>query len=318
MTKFSSFTKFSATATAATLLFVLGCDSDDDKDNSATPGMEETPGEEAASDIVETAAARGTFGQLATLLDATGLTAALKGEGPFTVFAPTDAAFAAFEAENPGVLASLSTDQVADVLSYHVVSGSVAANDLVSGSLVVTLQGLPFAVDLTSGAKVGGVDVVTTDIQASNGVIHVIDSVIVPPSENLVETALSAGSFTILAGALVSTGLDQTLMGEGPYTVFAPTDDAFAAFEAANPGVLGGLSTEALSEVLLYHVVPGWAGPADLADGAMVPTALEGRSVTVSKSAGVKIDDATVTAANIVTTNGVIHVIDAVLLPSAN
>jgi transforming growth factor-beta-induced protein len=299
MTRISTLTKLSATATAATLLLLFGCSSDDSdgaSDGNGMAGMAGMPadGEEPSLDIVETAAAAGTFSTLASLLDETGLTAALKGAGPFTVFAPSDQAFEAFEAANPGVLESLTTEQAGEVLKYHVVSGSVAAADLVSGSLVVTLNGLPFAVDLEGGAKVGGVNVVSTDIEATNGIIHVVDSVIVPPSENIVETAVAAGSFTTLAGALVATGLADTLTGEGPFTVFAPTDDAFAAFEAANPGVLGGLSTEALSEVLLYHVVPGWAGPADLADGAMVPTALSGASVTVSLDSGVQIDGANV------------------------
>jgi uncharacterized surface protein with fasciclin (FAS1) repeats len=130
-----------------------------------------------------------------------------------------------------------------------------------------------------------------------------------------VETAVAAGSFTQLAGALVATGLDSTLASGGPFTVFAPTDDAFDAFEAENPGVLAGLSTEQLSDVLLYHVVDGWAGAADLQDGASVPTLLADASLAVDLSSGVVVNDSTVTAANIVATNGVIHVIDQVLLP---
>lgn len=158
----------------------------------------------------------------------------------------------------------------------------------------------------------------TADVAASNGLIHVIDKIMLPPSKDIVGTAVAAGNFTKLAGALVATGLDKTLQGPGPFTVFAPTDDAFAAFEANNPGVLASLTTAQLSDILLYHVVSGWSGPADLKDGASVNTALAGKSLKVSTTAGVLVNESKVTSANIVTTNGVIHVIDAVLLPPAS
>ncbi len=271
-----------------------------------------------AADVVDTATAAGDFTALVGALEATSLTEALRGEGPFTVFAPTDDAFEDFEEENPGVIASLSTEELAAVLTYHVVPGAVAASDLVDGSLVETLNGARAAVELSDGASVAGASVTETDIVAANGIIHVIDRLMLPPSRDIVETAVAAGSFTTLATALVATGLDEVLQGDGPYTVFAPTDEAFAAFEAANPGVLASLSTEALTDVLLYHVVGGWAGPADLEDGMALPTELSGASLTVSLDGGVQIDDANVTAANIVATNGVIHVIDAVMLPASD
>lgn len=274
--------------------------------------------EEKAKDIVDTAVAAGSFKTLVTAVKEAGLVEALKGKGPFTVFAPTDTAFAAFESANPGVLASLSKDELAAILKYHVVAAKVGSKDLVSGSLVETLNGARAAVDLSSGAKVAGSTVTTADVAASNGVIHVIDKLMLPPSKDIVATAVAAGSFTKLAGALVATGLDKTLQGAGPFTVFAPTDAAFAAFEVKNPGVLGSLTTAQLSDILLYHVVSGWAGPADLKDGASVSTALAGKSLKVSTMAGVKVNEATVTSANIVTTNGVIHVIDAVLLPPSS
>jgi transforming growth factor-beta-induced protein len=184
--------------------------------------------------------------------------------------------------------------------------------------LVQTLNGARAAIDLTAGAMVAGSKVTTADVAASNGVIHVIDKIMMPPSKDIVGTAVAAGSFTKLAGALVATGLDKTLQGAGPFTVFAPTDDAFAAFETKNPGVLASLTTAQLSDILLYHVVSGWAGPADLKDGASVNTALAGKSLKVSTTAGVKVNESKVTSANIVTTNGVIHVIDAILLPPTN
>jgi len=310
-------------------LLMAACGSDDDKPGSAMAGSGGTStsmggsgsggtSTAATGDIVATAVAAGSFTKLAAALDAAGLTAALKGSGPFTVFAPSDAAFAAFEAANPGVLASLSKDQLAAILKYHVVTAKVEAKDLVSGSLVETLNGARVAVDLSSGAVVAGSKVTQADVMASNGVIHVIDRIMIPPSKDIVATAVAAGTFTKLAAALVATGLDKTLQGAGPFTVFAPTDQAFAAFETQNPGVIASLTTAQLSNVLLYHVVSGWNAAADLKDGASVNTALTGKSLKVSTTAGVKVNDAKVTTANIVTTNGVIHVIDAVLVPPSN
>lgn len=311
-------------AALCTALSITACASDEDNSaatmdasgGSAMGGMSNTAPQTA--DIVATAVSAGSFTQLAAALETTGLTAALKGTGPFTVFAPTDAAFATFESANPGVLANLSKDELAAILKYHVVADKVGSKDLVSGSLVETLNGARVAIDLGSGAVVAGSKVTQADVAASNGVIHIVDKVMLPPSKDVVATAVAAGSFTKLAGALVATGLDKTLQGAGPFTVFAPTDQAFATFEANNPGVLAALTNAQLSDVLLYHVVSGWAGPADLKDGASVSTALAGKSLKVSTAAGVKVNESKVTSANIVATNGVIHVIDAILLPPSS
>ena len=265
--------------------------------------------------VVELAIEAGTFTSLVAALEAADLVAALSGEGPFTVFAPDDAAFAAFEEEHPGVLASLSTDELTAVLTYHVLAAEVLSTDLVDGSIAETLNGAYVGIELSDGVKVGGADVTAADLIASNGVIHVIDRIILPPGENLVETAVSAGSFTQLAAALVATGLDATLADGGPFTVFAPTDDAFDAFEAANPGVLGSLTEAALTDILLYHVVDGWVGAADLVDGSSVPTLLTDASLTIDLSSGVVVNESSVVAANVLATNGVIHVIDEILLP---
>ncbi len=265
--------------------------------------------------IVELAVEAGTFTSLVAALEAADLVAALSGEGPFTVFAPNDAAFEAFEDDNPGVLASLTTDELTAVLSYHVLAAEVLSTDLVDGSIAETLNGAYVGIDLSDGVKVGGATVTAADLTGSNGVIHVIDRLLLPPSENLVETAVSAGSFTQLAAALVATGLDETLADGGPFTVFAPTDEAFDAFEDANPGVLASLNEAALTDILLYHVVDGWVGAADLVDGASVPTLLTDASLTVDLSSGAKLNESSVVAANVLATNGVIHVIDEILLP---
>ncbi|HOU94313.1 MAG TPA: fasciclin domain-containing protein, partial [Polyangiaceae bacterium] len=138
--------------------------------------------------LVELAVEAGTFTSLVAALEAADLAEALSGEGPFTVFAPDDAAFAAFEQENPGVLASLSTDELTAVLTYHVLAAEVLSTDLVDGSIAETLNGAYVGIELGDGVKVGGANVTEADLVASNGVIHVIDRLILPPGENLVET----------------------------------------------------------------------------------------------------------------------------------
>ncbi len=265
-------------------------------------------GEVASQDIIDTALAAGSFTQLAGALTKAGLVDALKGDGPFTVFAPDDDAFDAFEAENPGVLAGLSKAELGDVLKYHVVAGAaVGSGALKDDQVFVTLLGSPVLVELTGGVKVSTAKVKTADIMASNGVIHVIDSIILPPADDIVSTAVAAGMFTQLAGALTDAGLVETLQGPGPFTVFAPTDDAFDKLAAVPTG-------NALKDVLLYHVADGAVGSGDLKAGK-VPTLLQGKSVTVDLTGGVTIDDATVTTPNIITKNGVIHVVDTVLVP---
>lgn len=261
-------------------------------------------------DIGETALAAGNLKQLAAALTKAGLVSALQGAGPFTVFAPSDAAFGALERDKPGTLAGLTTEQLANVLKYHVVAGSaVKAADLRSGQLVKSLAGPSLAVDLTGGAKINGVKVSTTDIAASNGVIHVIDAVLLPPGD-IVEVATAAGKFTKLTQALTSAGLVDALKGDGPFTVFAPTDDAFAALSSVPSG-------DALKNVLLYHVLEGSVGPLDLKEGGAAKT-LAGSPVQFSLKDGAKIDTAKITTTNVVAKNGVIHIIDAVIIPPAN
>jgi uncharacterized surface protein with fasciclin (FAS1) repeats len=266
-------------------------------------------GEVEEKDIIDTALAAGTFTKLAAALTTAGLVDALKGEGPFTVFAPDDAAFDAFEAANPGVLAGLTKDALTTILTYHVVAGAaVQSTALKDEGVFTTLSGSPILIDTTGGVKVDDATVKTADVKASNGVIHVINKILIPPKDDIVATAVAAGTFTKLASALTSADLVTTLQGKGPFTVFAPTDAAFAKLATVPTGA-------ALKNVLLYHVVAGAVGSGDLKAGP-VPTQLTGKSVTVSLTGGVKINDSTVTTANILTKNGVIHVIDTVLVPN--
>jgi transforming growth factor-beta-induced protein len=265
-------------------------------------------GSAALKDIVDTAVAAGSFTKLAEALTKADLVTALKGTGPFTVFAPTDKAFADFETANPGVLGMLTKDELAAVLKYHVVAGAaVESTQLKDDQVFKTLNGSPVLVDLTGGVKVGAASVTMADVKASNGVIHVIDKIILPPANDIVATAIAAGMFTKLAGALTSANLVETLKGPGPFTVFAPTDAAFDKLGTAPTG-------DALKNVLLYHVVSGAVGSGDLTAG-MVPTLLETKSVVVALTGGVTINGAKVTTANIIAKNGVIHVVDTVLVP---
>jgi uncharacterized surface protein with fasciclin (FAS1) repeats len=279
--------------------------------------------------IVDIAVEDGRFTTLVAAVQAAGLVDTLSSEGPFTVFAPTDEAFAALP---EGTVEALLADipALTDILLYHVVAGKVMAADVVGldGQSVETAlagKSVDIKVDMGNVYLNETVKVIITDIEASNGVIHVIDAVLLPPSDeammekmDIVDTAVADGRFTTLVAAVQAAGLVDTLKSEGPFTVFAPTDDAFAALPA---GTVEGLLADipALTNILLYHVVPGKVMAADVVglDGQSAGTALEGQSISI-KLDGDKVilnDSVNVIITDIETSNGVIHVIDAVLLP---
>ena len=279
---------------------------------------DEMSSDEMSETIVDIAASDENFSTLVTALELTGLDAALQGDGPFTVFAPTNDAFSALP---EGVLESLvaDTEALTDVLLYHVAEGEAMAADVVEldGQKVETLLGQYLDVALEDEAvMVDEAQVVVTDIKAANGVIHVIDSVLVPETRSIVEIAVEDGRFTTLAAALEAAGLVEALQGEGPFTVFAPTDDAFAALpDGTVEGLLG--DSEALTQVLLYHVVDGKVMAAQVIDldGEQVET-LSGDSISVMiDGEAVKINESQVIIPDIEASNGVIHVIDSVLVP---
>jgi len=262
--------------------------------------------------IVETAVSAGSFTTLVAAVKAAGLAETLSGSGPFTVFAPTDDAFAKLP---KGTVDNLlrNPEKLAAILTYHVVPGNVKATDVVNMKSAGTVQGA--SITITSdkkGVKVDNANVVQTDIICSNGVIHVIDAVILP--KNIVETASSAGSFSTLLAAAKAAGLVETLSGDGPFTVFAPTDDAFAKLPA---GTVESLlkNKEQLAAILTYHVVPGKVMAGDVA-GMKSAKTVQGQSLSIDASAGVMVNQARVIAPDVVASNGVIHVIDQVLLPN--
>jgi transforming growth factor-beta-induced protein len=279
----------------------------------AEEAMEED--EMMKKDIVDIAVEDGRFTTLVAAVEAAGLVDALKGEGPLTVFAPTDDAFAALP---EGTIEALLADipALTDILLYHVVEGKVMAADVLALSSAQTLQGQYVDIAVEDGkVMVDAAEVIITDIEASNGVIHVIDAVILPESRDIVDIAAEDGRFTTLVAAVEAAGLVDALKGEGPLTVFAPTDDAFAALpEGTVEALLADIP--ALTDILLYHVVEGKVMAADVVSLSEAPT-LQGTSAAISVEDGaVFVDAAQVIITDIEASNGVIHVIDAVIIPA--
>ena len=279
--------------------------------------------EPVLKDIVDTAVADGRFTTLVAAVTAAELVDTLKGEGPFTVFAPTDDAFAKLPAGTVEELVKPENKQkLTDILLYHVVSGKVMAADVVGLTSATTVLGKDVAVKVDMGnVYVNDAKVIITDIETSNGVIHVIDTVLLPPAEEakqtIVDIAVADGRFTTLVAALQAAGLVETLSGEGPFTVFAPTDDAFAKLPAGTvESLLKPENLEQLKNILLYHVVSGKVLAADVVGLTSAPTVL-GQDVTITvKDGNVYLNDTVqVIITDIEASNGVIHVIDAVLLP---
>jgi transforming growth factor-beta-induced protein len=269
--------------------------------------------------IVETAVAAGSFTTLVSLVQSAGLADALSGPGPFTVFAPTDEAFAKVP---KATLAALAADpaKLRAVLLYHVVPGAVPSSAITGPTAAKTLNGANLQLRRAGGMVMAdNARVVAADVQASNGVIHVIDTVLIPkpaaaPRRNLVQTATAAGSFKTLTALLRQSGLAGTLGAKGPFTVFAPTDAAFAKVPKATLDALAKDKAK-LRAVLLNHVVPGRLGAATVTKRAQLRT-LNGTNLRI-KTAGrtVRVGSARVTRVDVGATNGVIHVVDSVLIP---
>jgi uncharacterized surface protein with fasciclin (FAS1) repeats len=274
--------------------------------------------EEMELDIVDTAAAAGSFNTLIAAVQAAGLEATLRGPGPLTVFAPTDAAFAALPAGTvETLLMPENIDQLIAILTYHVVADELLAADVLASSAIETVQGQSLDVSLMSGAPfVDAAGIVDTNIETSNGVIHVIDSVLLPNTLDLVDTAAGAGVFGTLIAAVQAAGLETTLRGPGPFTVFAPTDAAFAALPAGTvESLLLPENIDQLAAILTYHVVADKLLAADVLGLTTIET-VQGQSLDVSLVEGAPFVDASgIIDTNIETSNGVVHVIDSVLLP---
>ena len=268
--------------------------------------------------IPATAIAAGNFTTLVKALQAAELVEALSGEGPFTVFAPTDAAFAKVPAATlESLLKPENRDQLVAVLTFHVVPGRVMAADAVKLSNATTLNGQRFDIAVRDGKVfVGEAQVVRTDIPCSNGVIHVIDAVILPELAPIPEVAAEAGDFTTLLAAVEAAGLAPVLLGNGPFTVMAPTNAAFAKLKAGTvESLLQPENRAKLVEILTYHVIPGRVYSDAVVKLTEAPSVLGRPIPIVVKDGVVSAGGARVVATDIPASNGVIHVIDTVMMP---
>ncbi len=332
-------------AVGALALAACGSDSNDADESATTEAAaeesSESSGEESAEagTIVDVAVGAGTFNTLVAAVTAAGLAETLSGEGPFTVFAPTDDAFAALpDGLVDALLLPENEAALTAVLTYHVLGAEVPSSDVAPGD-VETLQGESITIGVEDGTvTVNDATVTAVDVEASNGVIHVIDAVLVPPSIDatallvadameedameeedeagtIVDVAVGAGSFDTLVAAVTAAGLAETLSGEGPFTVFAPTDEAFAALpDGLVEALLLPENVDVLTAVLTYHVLGAEVPSSDVAPGDV--ETLEGEDVTIGVEDGtVTVNQATVIAVDVEASNGVIHVIDAVLVP---
>ena len=288
--------------------FVAACDDDD-----------EIMAPESPDTIAQIAAGSGDFDTLEAALEAAGLTATLEGDGPFTVFAPTDAAFDALPAGTlDALLLPENQDQLIDILTYHVVGDDLSAIDVTSAATITMINGE--TVDVTvdgSTVRINDAVITTTDIEASNGTIHVIDAVLLPPP-TVYGVAAGSPDFETLTAAIDAAELTETLNGDGPFTVFAPTD---AAFEALPAGTVDDLllpeNQAQLIDILTYHVVGDELTAEDVV-AASGFTMLNGDATTITVDGEtVMINDATITVTDVEARNGVVHVIDAVLTPPA-
>jgi uncharacterized surface protein with fasciclin (FAS1) repeats len=297
---------------------------------AACGGDDHPPTPPPLKNIVETAKDAGSFTTLlaaATAADPA-VAATLTGPGPVTLFAPNDAAFNALLVELGVTANQLLADKalLTTVLTYHVVPGKVLKADIPVGKAITSAQTGFFKVDTNAAGALQVFDgrnrastIVTTDVAASNGVIHVIDKVLLPANKTIVQTAQSLSDFSILVEAVVAADLATTLSGKGPFTVFAPTNAAFAAALTEL-----GITKEALfankallSKILTYHVVGARVLKAEIPFGTAVAT-LQGETLTIDTTATItdqRARKSKIVITDVFTSNGVIHAIDKVILP---
>ncbi len=269
-------------------------------------------------DIVETAVSSGTFTTLVAALGAADLVSTLQGDGPFTVFAPSDEAFAKIPAGlREALLQPEARDELTAILTYHVIAGRrVPLERLVAADGTETVGGRPLRIRqdrrdvLVDDAKV------TATVACTNGVIHVIDTVLVPNLGVLVSAGAKAGQLSLLQAALQAADLDEVLASEGPITILAPTDEAFGRVpEQTLQRLLQPQNRELLGVILKYHVVPGRVSAVKALAAGKAST-VQGDPVRFGLSAGrLQVNDANVIVNDLRAANGVIHLIDAVLMP---
>lgn len=290
---------------------------------------------ESKKDIIDTALASGDFDTLLSALNAAELTDTLKGEGPFTVFAPTDKAFNKLPSGTvEELLKPENKDMLVNILKYHVVDKKLMAKDIVSMTSITMLNGESAVIDAKANkVSIDGADIVITDIETSNGVIHVIDSIMVPgvdirppaimdkteievATKDIMDTAMADGNFKTFVSAVEAAGLTATLKADGPYTVFIPSDKAF---NKLSKGTLEDLlkpeNKDKLVDILKYHVVDKKLMESDISTMTTVQM-LDGKDATIEmKNKKISIDGANISDTDIMASNGVIHVIDDLMMP---
>ena len=302
------------------VLVSFSCSNDDDNNDNPVP---------QELNIVETAQATADLSSLVAAVLEADLATTLSGNGPFTVLAPTNAAFAQFLSDNGwATVADIPDAALEQVLLNHVISGTVMASDLIAGGAGYAstnadgagMNKMSIFYDTSNGVKFNGNSTVTmADVTASNGVVHIVDEVIGLPS--VVDHAVANPSFSNLVAALMAADGDlvSVLSGDGPFTVLAPDDMAFSNF--LNGAALGDIPTDALSQVLLNHVVGGAISSSDLVGlgSGYTNTSATGAgdnalSLYFETMDGVTFNgSSSVTAADVVGTNGIIHAVDAVI-----
>ncbi len=304
---------FSYLVLVSAMLFISSCNKDDDKP--------------APKNITQIVVDGADFSLLETAVLTAQLEGVLANTPNLTVFAPTNAAFLA-AGYTEAVIKNTSKTALQALLQYHVLSSIVTSGNVPAGpnAEVATLGGVKlFTTRGANGVFINGVKVTTADVSAANGVIHIIDRVLVPPAGNIVATAQAVPTLSYLVAAVLradasGTSISGALSAAGPLTVFAPTNQAFidagfptiAAINAADPNTL--------KNILLYHVIGARVFSSDLTEGAQ-PTTVQGSKITIKLAGGAKvrgnanIADAGISITDIVTTNGVVHVIDKVLIP---
>ncbi|PZX94290.1 fasciclin domain-containing protein [Flavobacterium aquariorum] len=316
--------KFKKVITLA-LLIIIGTSCNNDDNTTPTPAADNT--------ITGIASSNPDFSILVEALSKADLATTLKGAGPYTVFAPTNAAFTAFLKTTPyATIKDVPTAALTQILLNHVVSGAVKSTDLTTGYIKTLAKGgasttntLSMFVNTSSGVKLNGVSkVITADIMATNGVIHVVDAVIGLPT--IVDHAIANPNFTTLVSALTynpASGFAGILSGtaSSPFTVFAPTNDAFGAFltETGYSG-LSAIPANVLEKTLKYHVVAGANVESKQLTNDQVVTTFSGQNVTVKFTPTRLLDvsgrNCNIIAVDVQCSNGIIHVLDKVLLPT--
>ena len=275
------------------------------------------------NDVVSLAVSDGRFKTLAAAITAAGLVDSLQGDGPFTVFAPTDEAFSKLpDGTVEDLLKPENKGKLASILKFHVVPGRVGLADAFEAGQVKTLLGETVEIGFSDGrVRISEASLVDANIAGSNGIIHVIDSVLLPPApkKDIVNVAKKSGKFTTLLAAAQAAGLVEALSGDSPLTILAPTDEAFKALPKGTvEHLLKSENLDQLREILMLHAISGEVSAGD-ALNAVSAKSLSGGKLKFAIDGGTfKVNGATIVKTDIVCDNGVIHVLDKVLLPEAD